>query len=284
MTIFRSRAFNNALLFTVLLFTCGVFMSEAKAVKLSEDQCDSLWFQLAEQYGVNNFDVLLEKWNGVSEKCRGTGIYEFRLGSLYERLGRHNDFKNIVKEGLALNSSYEHYLKVSELTILLQEAAEANSIDEKLEKTLVTGYKELIRSHADWPVPYEQLSNIYLLYKKADEAIDVSKKVLALNADSWVGHRGLVIGYTFKEKYNEARPHIMPAAAGNEKLFSDVEFMCASAWVYASLDEHETANAVLNRLVEENPRATSTDRMRKTYHYAKKRYEDFQMTTNTGKK
>ena len=265
---------SSKILLIVVILIFNNFSVQAEEIKFNAEKCNLLWFDISNKHGKEVNKVLLKKWLAVSPKCNGTGIYEFRLGVIYERLGMSDKFKNIVEKGLALKSPYNHYLKVSQLTILLSEAAKENRIDSDLERKLVAGYEGLIKSHKDWIVPYESLTNIYTLFKNPDKIIFYARKSLELNNNSYMGHLGLVIGYTYKKKYKDARPHIMLAAGNNEKLFSNVEFMCAAAWIYASLNEHELASSVLNRLLTENPRAKKTDRMKKTYFYAKKRYEN----------
>ena len=253
------------LVIVCLAFPLTVFGEQMSTSK--SEYCDSKWYKLSATHGRDSYHALLDEWQQLSDSCAGTGIYEFRLGTLYERLGKKKEFKDIVNKGLSLNSEYHHYLRISELTIVLQDAAERNTLDEETKNTLISGYLDLIGDYPDWVTPYEQLANIYLLFGEPEKSIEMSHKAIQLNQESWAAERCLVIGYTLLNQHQEARKHIRKAIELNRALFSDIEFMTASAWVYTSLGELGTAEAVLERLADSNQNAEQTERFKKALAY-----------------
>ena len=233
------------------MWPAGESMSAATEEKTK--MCTEKWFDIVNEHGKHNYGALLESWQKLSDECAGTGLYEYRLSTIYERLGEIEKAQEVVRSVSKTDTEYSHYLKLADFSYQYILLVESGSRDRKSYDDVEHGYVDLIKEYPKWPAAYEQLATIQRYLGKRDEAIATAKQALALDESSWKSYRVLVVAYTESRKYSEAKPLIRTAVELNEGLLADSEFMLASATTYINMQEPQTAEAVLLALAERSP-------------------------------
>jgi tetratricopeptide (TPR) repeat protein len=192
----------------------------------------------------------MKEWMKLEPLCRWTGVYEFRLSTLYERLGDREKAKKVIEEALKHGTDNDNMLRLGKYSNEFTDLVVARDRDISKYQRLEANYKSLVAEEAQWSAVYEDLANLQLYMGKRDDAIENAKTAIRLNATSWGGCRTLVVAYTGARRYPESRPLIRKCVDLSEELSGDVDFMLASATTYVNLQEPKTAKAVLEALVQ----------------------------------
>ena len=201
--------------------------------------CAEKWFDIVDKHGKDNYAALLESWQGLSDECAGTGLYEYGLSTIHERLGDVERAQEVVRSIRNTGTAYSHYLELAELSYSYILLLKSGSRDRNSYDDIERGYADLTRKYPGWPAAYEQLATIQRYLGKRDEAIANAQNALALDESSWKSYRVLVVAYTESRQYSKARPLIRRAVELNERLLADSEFMLASA---TTMSAHSLSN------------------------------------------
>jgi tetratricopeptide (TPR) repeat protein len=247
----------------VMLMDLGIYFTSGSAIaKESSDreaQCAAKWDSLRSRYG-RDYQVLMKEWTKLESLCRWTGVYEFRLSALYERLGDRQKAKKVIEDGLKHGTDNDNMLKLGKYSNEFTDLVIARDRDLSKYQRLEANYKSIATDEPQWSAAYEALANLQLYMGKRDDAIENAKKAIRLNAASWGGCRTLVVAYTGARRYSESRPLIRKCVELNDELSGEVDFMLASATTYVNLQEPKTAKAVLEALAERDPKAQDDPR------------------------
>jgi tetratricopeptide (TPR) repeat protein len=202
----------------------------------------------------------MKEWMKLEPLCRWTGVYEYRLSTLYERLGDREKAKKVIEEALKHGTDNDNMLRLGKYSNEFIDLVIARDRDSSKYQRLEANYQSLVAEEPQWPAVYEALANLQLYRGKRDDAIENAKTAIRLNAASWAGCRTLVVAYTGARRYPESRPLIRKCVELNEELSGDVDFMLASATTYVNLQEPKTAKAVLEALTQREPGAKDDPR------------------------
>jgi tetratricopeptide (TPR) repeat protein len=245
-----------------MVIICYLFGMNTMASNNSEKGklCEKKWEQMSILTYPPNYNDLLKKWQNLSAQCSGTGIYEFRLATIYERLGQLEKAKEIVENAIKSNYGYQHFLKLGknlyQFITLVTNGVQKQAAYDAIERN----YKDLINEKPNWVLPYEQLANTQLYNEKIVEAIDSAQKAIELDSNSWMGFRILVLGLAQGKEYETAKKFIVNAIQLNDALLAEAEFMYAASLSYIKTGDLETAEQSLLVLLERNP-AVKNDKM-----------------------
>ena len=254
-----------AKIYLTILFLSISFQN---AYAIPTDQwCDKEWYTVVNTNA--SYDELLQKWLSLKNKCEGTGIYEFRLSSLYERKGNYKKAKELIYNNLSLKSKYHDYLLLGKYGFEFTDLINVKNNNKNEYITLINNYKKLIKNNPNWVAPYESTANIQLFIGQRENAIKTAKTILKKDNNSWLARRILVIAYTETAKYTNAKKFISEAIKLNSKLFGDSEFMYAAAWTYTVNKDYKTAEAVLNKLIKNNPAVKNDKKFYKVVNFLK---------------
>jgi tetratricopeptide (TPR) repeat protein len=259
------RTFSLLLIF----YICSVFDIQAETRDDKGKRCEKHWEQLSTLTHPPNYNELMKKWQNLNVQCSGTGIYEFRLATLYERIGQLEKAKDIIERAITSNYDYQHFLKLGKslfqfITLVTNKVHEQSPYND-----VENDYKELIKEKPKWVLPYEQLANTQLYNEKIVDAIESAQKAIELDPNSWMGFRVLVLGLAHGKEYETAKQFIVKAIQLNDALLAETEFMYAAALSYIKTGDLETAEQSLLVLLERNPAVRNDKMFQKIVDYLK---------------
>jgi tetratricopeptide (TPR) repeat protein len=238
--------------------------------------CEQQWESIAqpfEQGEKRNYDDLLKAWQRYEGKCRGTGVYEARLGQTYLLLNRVDDARNTLSAGKAIKSDYgnlvEHFLLNIEFRELVRRGATKGDFNK-----LVSEYRQLIATYPDWYVGYEQLGNIMMFLRQGDEAIKLSLDAARLSPTSWMSYRNLAIAYSWAGRHRESVDAANKVWGLRKTVTSDSEFMLAMATSFSELGEFDSAQSCLVVVSAAKPEIRSDPEYSKVVLHVKKKMAD----------
>lgn len=246
-------------------------------------ECEAQWEKLSKEIGIGRgkTEVLLTKWMSLKSKCRGTGVYEYRLAGIYQLLGHRKEARVTVADALASPGmeAYWPHLRSSQLFYEFEDMLYLGEKDKTKYRKLITQLLEIGKQYPAFIPAFEHASNIQLFIGDRDDAINNAKKVLLRDGSSWSSFRVIVIGFTEKEMFKEAAAIIPLAVKANEDLLADTEFMYASAWTYTALGQYKTAESVLNKLLELDSSVRSDPKFQKVHLFLQREYAKSQSGT-----
>ena len=238
--------------------------------------CEQQWGPIAQPFDQGekkNYDDLLKAWQQYEGKCKGTGVYEARLGQTYILLNRIDDAKKTLSAAKAGKSDYGNLIEHFLLNIEFREVVRRGAAKGDFNK-LVSGYRQLIAKYPDWYVGYEQLGNIMMFLRQRDEAIKLSLDATRLSPMSWMGYRNLAIAYSWSGRYRESVDAANKVWGLRRTVTSDPEFMLAMAVSFSEVGEFDNAQSCLVVISASKPEMRSDPEYAKVVFHVKKKMTD----------
>lgn len=217
------------------------------------EECNRKWEQVVAQNKGGDYATLLQLWKNVSKQCAGSGVYEYRLGLLLERVGNLPEAIAVLNGAVEKNLPKHDDLYVTLLTFRFTQALSKNPADAELAQQNVEMLRKFVERHPSSLNGVQQLASLEMLSGNYSKAIVLSQAALALDERSWNAKRTLVIAAAHDGKYSEGKKHIRQAIELHEGLMSDTQFMISAATCYFSVGDIATAEQVLLGLRERVP-------------------------------
>ncbi len=256
----RSR---QLVVLSLVLLVLEVAMNGSASAADRADLCDRLWEETVSRRnsaGKEGVERLLAEWKSLDKKCRGTGIYEARLASLYLTLGDSKKARETLR-GVKAPSRYEALATTIKLRAELAEKEQGRSQLEAIE----TEAAQVVTRHPDYIPLLSMLGTLRVKLDKYDAAIGpLEAATRHPDGNRWTTHRNLTIAYSYSGQYRPALAAGDKAYAGNKELTSDEEFMYALALAYAATDDISAAKDALELILNKKPQLNEDPKFQQT--------------------
>jgi tetratricopeptide (TPR) repeat protein len=224
--------------------------------------CNDEWRQTLQSTATAEDKI--RAWSGLKEKCDISGLYEYRLGTLYALAARYDEARSVAQTALSQGTPYEKEL----LSVL----ANADMLRENLDASLLD-YETLIKKYPDYYDGYAGVGAVKLLQHKFEESIqylnEAAKRQRTLDI-----YRNLTIAYSLLGRYEEAVKAINEGYAIDRFIVKDREAMHAAAISYVHLGKLHAADGFLKMLLQADPQAANDPQIHKTMTYVSKKLDE----------
>jgi tetratricopeptide (TPR) repeat protein len=243
--------------------------------------CEEQWEPIAQAFDhgeKNNYDDLLKTWQRYEDKCKGTGVYEARLGQTYILLNRTDEARKVLSSAKGLHSDYDNLVEHFLLNIDFRDLVKRRAGRGEFNK-LISDYRALIAKYPDWYVGYEQLGNIMMFLRQKEDAIKLSGEAVRLSPKSWMSYRNLAVAYSWSGRYRESVSAANEVWELRKSVTSDPEFMLAMAVSFSEVGEFDNAQSCLAVISGLRPEIRTDPEFRKVVSHVKKKMADAGVST-----
>jgi len=238
--------------------------ASAKTPEETQAECQHDWQGLVDQQPEDV--ALLAAWKGHESKCKGTGIYELRLASIY---ADQNDFDRArqVLEAAVIPDSLKKQAEISGITIDYLQAVDSGESArlEKMEGRAAAFVKANPRSGS----VLAMLGHAQILLGKYEQAIAPLEAVVHGGIGNLGDHRNLTIAYANAGHYQSALEMLDTTYSMSQEVTSDEEFMYAAALAYAAVGKVDSAKSMLTLIVNKKPQLKDDPKFQQTVLKAK---------------
>lgn len=264
---------NNSkkIVFITVLFTCAAaFLMTSQAKSATPEWCEEQWaVESANTYeqASPNYQVLLQKWQQLSDKCAGTEVYEARLAVVYISLNELDKAREILKPILNKPSKYSYLAEFVSLHADAVEFEKNGQLNDDSMSILEQKYLGFVKKYPDFIEGYAALGNSQAFLDKHEEAIKSFEKALQTPMNKSGLYRNLTISYSAAGRYQDALTASGKAVELNNSLTSDPYFAYALAKADAALGDYESAQMVLKVIAAKVPEVKSTMEFKDTINF-----------------
>lgn len=196
---------------------------------------------------------LISKWKTFGGVCKGTGMYEFRMGNLYRLAGDNNKAKQILESALSEKVKYSNYVRTELLDIKFNELLYSGAQDRSKYEAIVHQLSTMAEKDNTTTYIYGQLATDQIILQDWQGAINSATKALLIDNNSEIALRTLVIAFSKTGKYHLAQRTIDKVAPLYPDLKADVAFDFAAARTYVALGAPKISESILKVLVHYHP-------------------------------
>ncbi len=234
-----------------------LFSLAAAAAEDRQSVCEENWKQAyaasATTGGAHDYVALLNSWKALEGQCKGSGVYEFRLATLYIANNQPKLALELLNSAQAWPLPYARLAPLVRLkTQMAVYVAEKPVSIEKI-RSMKPQYMAIAAQEPDSPAVNEQVANFLLIVGDDREAIAYAEKSLKLQNDQWEPNRTLTIADYHIGEYAFAVMAGRRAQELRNSLVKDPEFMYAVAKSYAGVGNITVAKMTLAILNEQVP-------------------------------
>ncbi len=228
------------------------------------DKCEALWHQLTPQYLSANptmakFEELLQRWQQTAAECQNTGVYEYRLAVIYEKLGADEKADALFRQAAAIPSGYAHLPQLSILLRDLSQIMKKPGVKAEDFSQIEKGFDELVGKYNEWYAGFEHFARLEETLGKYDRAIELAKKAIELDPTNWSSYKVLTVAYTETGEHLRAIDASGEAMNLNKNLMADPKFMLALAMAYAESGQSPMSDQAVGILKKNAPGIEQTD-------------------------
>ena len=239
--------------------------ASAKTPEKAQLECQRDWQGLVEQQLES--DALLAAWKGHESKCKGTGIYDLRLVSIYADQDDFDQARQLL-EAAAIPDNLRKQAEISGICIDYLQAVDSGERArlEKLEARAATFVKANPKTGSVLAI----LGHARVLLGKYDQAIAPLEAVVRGGVGILGDHRNLTIAYAHAGHYQSALEMLDKTYAMSKEITSDEEFMYAAALAYAAVGKVDAAKSMLTLIVTKKPQLKDDPRFQQTVTQGKR--------------
>lgn len=246
---------------TVLFIVAAVFLMTSQAKSATPEWCEEQWaIDSAEIYeqASPDYQVLLQKWQQLSDKCGGTVAYEARLAMIYISLNEIDKAREELKPILNKPSKYSYLAEFVSLHADAVKFEKNGQLSDDNMRLLEQKYLGFVKKYPDFIEGYAALGNSQAFLGKHDEAIKSLEKGLQTSMNRMGIYRNLTISYAAVGRYQDALDSADKAYNLNNKLTSDPFFVFALVKTNAALGDFQSAQSALKVIAAKVPEVKNT--------------------------
>jgi len=238
--------------------------ASAKTPEEAQLECQRDWQGLVEQQLES--DALLAAWKGHESKCKGTGIYDLRLVSIYADQGDYDQARQLL-EAAAIPDNLRKQAEIAGIYVDYLQAVDSGERArmEKLEARAAT----FVKANPKTATVIAILGHAQVLLGKYEQAIAPLETVVRGGVGNLRDHRNLTIAYANAGHYQSALEMLDKTYAMSKEVTSDEEFMYAAALAYAAVGKVDSAKSMLTLIVTKKPQLKDDPRFQQTVLKAK---------------
>jgi len=240
-----------------MVLSTAIAAAETAAAKIDADQCESRYAELQRQHS-GNLAEIRDAWRAERGRCEGTGIFELLLARDERKSGDEATgiaiLEDMVRRDLPYHEQAFVLLKAAEAKRALQaqppDVARYRALRDEL---IAFGDRNQTLSSAR-----EQAAEQSIRLRDYDVALAQAKKAVAIDPESLVGRRVIVLTLHEAKRCPEAEVEYTAAVAANKLSSADLATALAAADCFCETGDPASARGALDALVAGNP-ATRDD-------------------------
>jgi tetratricopeptide (TPR) repeat protein len=249
----------SAMYLVIFLTISACNTSSAKSA--TPEWCEEQWaVDSAETYeqASPDYQVLLQKWQQLSDKCSGTVAYEARLAVVYVSLNQIDKAREVLKPILNRPSKYSYLAEFVSLHVDAVEFEKNGQLNDDNMRLLEQKYLGFVKKYPDFIEGYGALGNAQAFLGKHNEAVKSLEKALETTMNKSGLYRNLTISYAAVGRYEDALQSADKAYEQNNKLTSDPFFVYALVKTDAALGDFQSAQSALKVIAAKVPEVKNT--------------------------
>ncbi len=227
----------SGILLTLILLYGGNGMVAADSLRFCEQELEKL------ENSTSNADELIKKWTTLENKCRGTGLYEYRLGKFYIAAGDYSKSEKIIENGLKYDTSFNKELLLAKGDIFLHRKEYV-----KAEKA----YRVVTERFPNWYGGFNYLGFALFAQGKNKEAVGFLNKANALEEHPGT-YRTLTLAHYLLDNHEQSVEALNRAFSLDELILADRDPMIAGIRSYVELGKYEVSRKLLVMLLSNKP-------------------------------
>jgi tetratricopeptide (TPR) repeat protein len=243
-------------------------MSSAKSE--TPEWCEEQWaVESAETYeqASPDYQVLLQKWQRLSDKCAGTEVYESRLAVVYISLNELDKAREVLKPILSKPSKYSYLAEFVSLHADAVEFEKNGQLNDDNMRLLEQKYLGFVKKYPDYIEGYAALGNSQAFLGKHEEAIKSFEKALQAPMNKSGLYRNLTVSYAAVGRYQDALQSADKAYELNKNVTSDPFFVFALVKTDAALGDFQSAQSALKVIAAKMPEIKSTTEFKEAINF-----------------
>lgn len=220
--------------------------------------CEKRWNEMLAGYAVayqpQDAPHLLGEWKRLEDQCKGTGVYEVHLATLYIGIHDWKSAQNVIESLRSPPDAYAGLWKFLKLTAQLGIMAGEKPIPMAKVIALRPQYLAALDETRDWYIAWEQVANYMLLIQDYPSAIAHAEKSIEMRGDQWEPHRTLTIAYAHVGEYQRALDSagkVRDLRPGGQIVDRDYTHSIAKS--YAGIGQIKVAEKILAAMIRADP-------------------------------
>jgi len=253
-----------AMLASAAIFLAGVNEASAANATTLQIECQRAKQALADQ--PPGGDALLAAWKSNEGKCKGTGVYEIELASIYSDRNEFDQARQAL-HAAAIPENLKKQAEISEITIdYLQAVASGEPARLSAVEKTTDAFTQTSPENVD---VLSMLGHTRVLLGKSETAIAPLEAVIK-HGDGMLGdYRNLTIAYANAGQYPQALELLDKTYAMSQAVTSDEEFMYAATLAYAATGKVDSAKNMLTLIASKKPQLLHDPKFQRTVQKAK---------------
>lgn len=232
--------------FYVLIGLLLSFCLQANVVSAIEKiNCEQQFEELIKVGDPLDAQDKVNRMEGLSSTCKGTGIYEARLAKLYSIAGQREKALKTLQKALRARLAYTKELKITlfDTLFVLERAGEAEKIAQ-----------ELIKDYPSWHGGYLSMAQIALVGNNNKDAISYLEKAAELEESSNI-YLLMVMAFYQEKRYRESALSMQKVLKLNRDSILHTQAVCSAAYSLVALGYLAEAEDLLTKHIEFTPKA-----------------------------
>ena len=189
----------------------------------------------------------ISRMEALASQCRGTGIYESRLGTFYSEAGRLEDARKLLLSGLTHNTAYSKELRLGLFYVDFRQEKMTDA--EKQASSLLSDFPT-------WAGSYNAIAQVQLLQGRFQEAVQNLEHANQLEADAGT-YALLTMAYYKLGRPKDAVVAMQHALRLNRSLVGHTQAVCATVYSLVALGYIAEADDLLTKHLRVKPEAAS---------------------------
>ncbi len=259
----------------IFLIACAVVSPKVLAATEPE-WCDEQWATVSAQEPADSGrgkGQLLAAWRNLEGSCKGTGIYEARLATIFMLMGDYEKARATVDSALSNSTVRPGYRAMAEMVKLTADSREMLASPNPNGKALADLDKravKLIETYPNYQPFYGFVGNLRMRLGNYKDAIGPLERASQFeDGKRWDMYRHLTVACSSEGLYKKALAYADKAYEMNKAVTSDEEFMYALALAYAAADNVDAAKDTLSLILNKKPSLSGDKRFQDAVQKAK---------------
>jgi tetratricopeptide (TPR) repeat protein len=233
-------------------------------------ECEQKWVELSrERRSDTKPSVLLAAWKTHERQCKGTGVYEIRLASIFTEMEQFDSARTTLAQ-VSVPEKYKAQAEVLEINIDYLAALSSDDVDRAALQNLELRATTFLKAKPNANAVIGILGHVRIILGKYREAIEpLEKLVTGPSGGDLTDNRNLTIAYANSERYTDALEMLDRTYALSKEVTSDEEFMYAAILAYAAVGKVDAAKTMLTLILNKKPHLKSDVRFAEIVFRAK---------------
>jgi tetratricopeptide (TPR) repeat protein len=244
-----------------LLLTISMGAGAADPARVTK--CESEWSRVSGATEVNGRQAekatMLQNWLAVEPRCRGTGVFEYRLATLYIATGQPNKAMPLLVDTESWPGDYPKIAPFIRLNAQMQIFAAETPFPRAKFNALKPEFLAALAIAPNTAIGNEQIAGYLALTGDYADAVKYANRSLEIDQRQWEANRTLTIAYVGLGKFSESIASGAQTVHLNSDIVKDPYFMYALAKAYSGAGNIDAAEKVLAALATKVPSARGTE-------------------------